>query len=479
MTMDFYMDKNINKWEQEFKEIELGDRRLKERLIKVMNIISKSPNKSILLAGGSRNNAKSIYRFLSNNRVSRDNIMEEVRKNTVKNIEQYITQSTPAKDNIIILAVQDTTSISYGYRNKIDGIGYYCDSEMKGINTHSAIAVTNDGLVLGLLHQEYNTRECRSDKSETKDKKKRRIIEDKESFRWLRTMKEARKGITKETTLIHVCDREGDMYELFDLARKEDELFLVRIVQNRTTIDDKKIITSLKQEEVKGTLIINIARNTRENIPARKACMNYTYQQYEIKRPTTRKEGYVSETLKVTGIYVYEKTATKTAKENKEAKENKIEWLLLTNIEIKSDKEAIDIINYYVQRWKIERLHYILKSGCKIEEKQISTYKKLCLVTLLYSLVAMKILHLTYLGRIIPDLPCDLILNEDEWKILYCLANKTKTIPKKPYTTKEALKYIGILAGFKGAPSDDPPGVKLIWIGLEKLRFAIECKGLI
>jgi hypothetical protein len=61
------------------------------------------------------------------------------------------------------------------------------------------------------------------------------------------------------------------------------------------------------------------------------------------------------------------------------------------------------------------------------------------------------------------------MLEEDEWKLLYCVANKTNKEPKKPYTVKEAVEYLGRLGGPKRALSDGPPGVKTIWIGLMKL----------
>jgi hypothetical protein len=53
------------------------------------------------------------------------------------------------------------------------------------------------------------------------------------------------------------------------------------------------------------------------------------------------------------------------------------------------------------------------------------------------------------------------------------VANKSKTEPKKPYTMKEAVDYLGWLGGPKRAPSDGPPGVKTIWIGLMKLYILL------
>jgi hypothetical protein len=78
-------------------------------------------------------------------------------------------------------------------------------------------------------------------------------------------------------------------------------------------------------------------------------------------------------------------------------------------------------------------------------------------------------MNMTYAGRLTPDLPCSMILEKEEWKLLYCVANKTKDPPKKPYSVAEAITYLGQLGGPKRAPSDGPPGVKTIWIGLMKL----------
>jgi hypothetical protein len=77
-------------------------------------------------------------------------------------------------------------------------------------------------------------------------------------------------------------------------------------------------------------------------------------------------------------------------------------------------------------------------------------------------------MNLTYLGRVYPDLPCSVLFDEDEWKLLYCLAKRTKTAPQKAYTIKEAVDYVGWLGGPKRVPSDGPPGVKTIWLGLQK-----------
>ena len=79
------------------------------------------------------------------------------------------------------------------------------------------------------------------------------------------------------------------------------------------------------------------------------------------------------------------------------------------------------------------------------------------------------ILNLTYLARLCPDADCDLIFEEDEWQVLYRAANKTRTPPSEPYSLGEAVEYVARLGGFKGAKSDGFPGLKVIWLGLNKL----------
>ena len=113
-----------------------------------------------------------------------------------------------------------------------------------------------------------------------------------------------------------------------------------------------------------------------------------------------------------------------------------------------------------MQRWKIEQFHYVLKSGCTVEKLQERSMEKTTMLVLMYSIIASAIMNITYVARIHPLLPCTIFFEEDEWKLLYCTANKTKKIPKKLYTIAEAVTYLSWLGGPKRAPSDGPPGVK-------------------
>lgn len=456
------MKDGIYDWGKEFLDLNLGDKRLYNRLEKIMTSISAAPSQSVFLAAGNRSAAKATYRFLSNDSIDENVLLDSIATAT----KEKIKQSEATK----ILCIQDTTSIGFGSRMKIQDMGYYCDSEQKGMNVHSCIAVTQEGLPLGMLHQQSHTRKNRKDTSMTKDMKKLRPVEEKESYRWLETIEKVNQYLSGETKHLHVCDREGDFYELFDLAEKKKEPFLVRLVQNRITIDGKRMLDELRQKPARGKLLVHMGRNPKDNIPARNVLMNFTNGSFEIKKPARRKEENVSEMLTVTGIYVYETGVPKDKGSS---------WFLMTNQPITTEAEAIEMIENYAQRWKIERFHYVLKSGCAIEEKQARSYEKLKILILLYSVIAMRIMNLTYIGRLFPELPCSVLLEEEEWKLLYCMIKKVKMAPSQCYSLKESIFYLGELGGRKGAPSDGIPGAKVLWIGLEKLMFVMEYRQFI
>jgi hypothetical protein len=156
-----------------------------------------------------------------------------------------------------------------------------------------------------------------------------------------------------------------------------------------------------------------------------------------------------------------------------------IEWILATNELVNNFEEAYEKVGYYIQRWKIERFHYVLKSGCAVEKIQERTYDKTTHLLLMYSFIAVRILNMTYVARVNPDLPCSILFDEDEWKILYCMANKTKSPPKEAYSIKEAVTFLSWLGGPKRAPSDGAPGAKTIWLGLSKLYTMLEYRELV
>ena len=127
-------------------------------------------------------------------------------------------------------------------------------------------------------------------------------------------------------------------------------------------------------------------------------------------------------------------------------------------------------VHWYTMRWFIERYHYVLKSGCQVEELQLEEAMRLQRATAVYCIVAWRILFLTYLSRVHPDEFCTRVLERFEWEALYCFTTKNHHLPENPLTISDVTRRIAILGGFLGRKGDGEPGAKVLWRGLRRLN---------
>jgi hypothetical protein len=446
-------EEHIFNMEEEFAGLDFNSRRLEKRFVRTMETLSKQPDKSIWFCSENRAEAKAVYRMLGNEDIDREEILRTHREATIKRI---ITEKTT------VLAVQDTTSLNYTTHEKTLGLGYIGD-KTRGVNIHTCLAVSTDGLVLGILDQMSYSRPQAKDDTRSHASKKTRLLEEKESYRWVKTLERSTASLPEGVKVISVCDREGDMYELFDTAVSGGHVFLIRVAQNRMTVDNQRILDMIRKEACRGTIAIRIPRDSRKAQKERQGVLQIRYGRYAIKRPAVlNKNKALNDSLPVWVIHAKEEAPPEGTAG--------IEWFLVTNEEIATYEAAYERVCYYIQRWKIERFHYVLKSGCAVEKLQEREITKTTLLVLMYSVIAVAILNLTYMARIHGELSCEVFFEEDEWQVLYCAANKTKKAPLKPYSIGDAVTYLGWIGGPKRAPSDGPPGVKTIWIGLDKLN---------
>jgi len=146
-----------------------------------------------------------------------------------------------------------------------------------------------------------------------------------------------------------------------------------------------------------------------------------------------------------------------------------IEWMLLTTCQVTTFDEAIEKLAWYAVRWGIEVYHRTLKSGCKIEERQLGHADRIETCLAIDLVVAWRIFHLTKLGRETPDVPCTVFFEESEWKSLTAYITQNPIPPDRPPTLREAIRMVASLGGFLGRNSDGEPGTKSLWLGLQRL----------
>jgi hypothetical protein len=438
--------------DKEFSQAFIRDERLTNRVIDVVKKLDANPQATLPQALGGWQEAKACYRMLDNENISHEILLSGHRIQTIERMKNYDT----------VLNIQDTTHLDFSHHPDTDGLGAYCEFEDKiGMLLHSSLVVSTEGVALGLLHQKYWSREP---KDPDRDYNKL-PIEEKESYKWLETMDKSLMGVSTGTRVINVCDREADIYEFFQYALSKNHHLLVRMTQNRRIINDNAdtILQLLKESQVQAEIVVDVPRNSRQNIGKRQARLTVKYEPVLVRPPKGK-----TSTKGQPDLPLYVVTVEEISTPPKGVKP--ISWYLITDIIVDSIETAIEVVGWYKQRWKIERFHYILKSGCNIDEIQLGTGDRLENAIALYSVIAWKILYLTYEARVNPQASCTLIFKEHEWQALYCYVNETAVPPKEPPSLQGAMKMVGHLGGFLGRKSDGDPGVRVIWKGMARLH---------
>jgi len=242
------------------------------------------------------------------------------------------------------------------------------------------------------------------------------------------------------------------------MAESLGEKFIIRATHDRLDAQGGHILKELRESEIKGKIKMTIPENHKKKAKEREATMALRYQKFEVKKPQIRNaDASCAPSLTLNLISI------------KEEGGEGIEWILMTNLLVETNEDALQVVEYYRQRWKIERFHFVLKSGCEIEKIQQRSVDAIELLLLMYSIIAAHIMQLTFIARTFPETPCSLLFSESEWQTLYRAAQKTRTAPETPYSMADAVRYVAKLGGFVGAKSDGPPGLKVIWLGLNAL----------
>ncbi len=452
--------------QQEFGTVELGDKRLRDRLIRIAQDRSRRPDVSYPeAAGGDRHAAKGYYYFIDNprDRLNPQAILATHRERTIERILAHE----------VVLVVQDTTDLNFSTRHHTEGLGpigkNQTGAESLGLKLHSSLALTAEGLPLGVLRSV-----CYAPERKGKAGKQSigRPIEEKKSFRWLEGYRDcvevARK--VRKTRILVVMDREADILELFQDAeptRRRVGLLVRAKHDRRLEGRERKLFEELKASENTVQIEVVIPRqrwkeakrgeSQQKGMPARKSLLTVRFLEVSVK--STRSDLRSKGAITLWAVYAREEDPPPGAK--------RIEWLLLTTEQVGTPQEAARIVDLYTRRWRIEEWHHVLKSGCKVQEHQNETAQRLRRVIAIDAVLAWRIQLMTLLGREVPELPCTVFFDEWEVKVLEAIEKrKGKRGMKPPFSLGVAIVLVAKQGGYLARPSDPPPGPKCMWKGM-------------
>lgn len=442
-----------------------GDKRLNLRLDKIINTLSGQMGCSIPQAIKEWGQTKAVYRFLSNQKVVSETILSA-------QLDSWFDKSLSAHS--VILGIHDTTELDFTSHRSKEQLGCLMYENKKGFFLHNILLCSASGVPQVVFHQHYWGRDPLT--LGRRKERKHLPIEQKESGRWLNGFKRVRDHFKNypDTTLINICDREGDIYELLEFGNQSNSHYIIRSSNNRRVKESEdKLWDQVKKQEIRGHYSIELT--DRSALKKRVATIAIRWLENIILAPTYRKGKEKLSTIKVNMVYVEEINAPKGV--------TPINWKLLTSLEISSLEQALKIVTYYRYRWHIETFHYVLKQGFKVEDLQLEQEHNLKNAISLYSLMACRLMAMMHLSREKPQsslLASGFTVNQYVFMCNYLEKNyqiKIDPRTKENPTIENFTQMVGILGGYQ-KHNKRHPGIKVLWRGMKELMTILNCFAL-
>ena len=437
-------------------ERELGDdfpdRRLRTRFGQLLTALGGRVGQTVPVACQDWAATKAAYRFFSNPRIDEGVLLAG---HFAATTARFAATAGP------VLVLHDTTEFSFT-RNTPDGVGYlsyvkgrHATHTACGVLMHSGLVLTTDGVPLGLAAVKFWTRK----KFKGTNALKRKVnptrvpIEEKESVRWLDNLTRSTTQLGEASRCVHVGDREADIFELFCAAHDAQTHFLVRTCVDRfagrggTTVSKK-----MAREPVRGEHRVEV-RDDRGRVST--ATLHVRFCRMTVHPPVAKRKRYPPLSLSV--IHADERGTP----EGREP----IRWRLLTDLPVDDLAAAVEKLDWYALRWKVETFHKVLKSGCRAERSRLRTAERLTNLLAVLCVVGWRVFWLTMLNRATPEAPAESALTAAEIGVMDRLAGSTPA----ERTVAHYLLGVAKLGGYLARAKDPPPGTEVIWRGLTRL----------
>jgi hypothetical protein len=436
--------------ERTFGGVQQHDLRRTRRTVQAATRLAENPLGSLPAQMQTWRETKALYRLLDEPDVSFAALMQP-------HLQQTRDQ---AHASPVVLLVQDTTDIDLSHRHKISGVGQIGNERGRGFFVQTVLAVRPETReVLGCMAQEPFVRIPAPQGEQRYQRRKR---EERETDVWIRQVHTI--GTPAAGSVwVHVGDRGADMFPFFQACQATQTHFLVRAAQNRRVQQDEEEITySLTQARAFPS-----QASRPFEVPARHGHKGRSTQVQLAFGPMTllppRHEPRAGkDPVTVWVIRVWEEQAPEG--------EEPLEWILVTSVPTTTLEQAWERVDWYRHRWLVEDYHQCLKSGCRIEERQLQTVDGLIRLLGLLSPLAVRLLQIRGYARSQPERPAHEVI---EPLMLAVVAQRSGQAPAT-MTIGSFWMEVARLGGYLARSHDGPPGWRTIWKGWLSLQTFLD-----
>jgi len=454
MDMSTRRSKSIAK---ELGAAQLGDARRSARLERMTEAVMERPGRSLPEVMGSEAALEGAYRFLNNDDVEAGSILAAHVAATADRIAAAG----------VAYCISDTTEFRFGGEER-SGMGPL-QGGGRGFLAHFGLAVAADGsrLPLGILGVEAIVRPAKPKRR--RGTKKSRRAADSESQKWIRVATAAEEALGGRAQIIHLMDREADIYELLANMVERRSRFVARVAQDRNAEDEDgvgKLFELLEGGKEVVTRSVPLSRRlyaTKQHPKRAERLANLTLssQTLTVHRPASADRS-LPPVLTLNFVRAFEK--------NPPEGEAPIDWKLVTSEPCETPKQVEAVVDAYRTRWVIEELNKALKTGCGIQKSQLECFDSIFRLLAILLPVAVQLLALRSLAAEQKRALAMAALSGTQLMVLRAMA-KNVALPRNP-TAEEALLAIASLGGH--LKRNGPPGWIVLGRGFQTLVHYVE-----
>jgi hypothetical protein len=378
---------------------------------------------------------------------------------------EYVRRERPVR----LFAVQDTTTLDYSSTRAAAQLGILQNAHQKGWYVHSQLLLEADGTPSGLFEQSCWNRTVEH-LGVKKARRKALPIEEKESYRWLEHFQALQETFAEaeHSTIITLCDREADIYEVLAARSLPHMHYIIRARGDRIDAETGSAIRpALLLRE--PTTSEHFAVEVLHADPAQRRLANLEVRFTTLTlQPNTASKGRAGRTpLAVSVVWAREVNAPPGV-------DKPIDWLLFSSIVVDTLEQAVQLVQFYRLRWRIEQFHYVLKTGCGVERLQLHEAQRLENALATYSLLAVQVLSLLYLARQPENRPLVAVgIDPQAYRAgaqyLNTVAGGRYDVHKAEPTIQDFVHVVAQLGGSM-LQRGKPIGVKILWRGLRELN---------
>ena len=439
----------------EFEQLDLGDERRNQRACMVLSRFMENPDGAFESTFETAAEVQGLHRLLENEHVG---LSDFIQPHVTETHRQMATQS-------VALIVHDSSECYFPNAPSDHDIGYL--GSRCGLLVHTALAVSADERhiplgVVGILPISRSKPQRGVKKTRQKYRTKNPHC-GKESKRWGALITRVEKDA--QTSLIHVMDREGDIYELLSDLTMKQRRFVVRMRRDRRIDNgDMTVLNAFESIPFLGQCEVPLSKRNNEQRPrnlishpsreARVARLEVRAQKVILLRPQHTLKN-VPERLELTAVQVIEPSPPEG--------EAPINWTLLTSETAETSEQAWQIVSHYRGRWRIEEYFKALKTGCAFEKRAMETLDSVLHLLGIMAPIAWQMLAARALLHHSPNAPASSILRQTQIDILQA----RRRVGKNP-SLYEALLAIAEMGGHRRRRKE-PPGWLTLSRGFEKL----------